>query len=428
MCGLVGVAGIPSGMMDKMFKTLLVLDVVRGEDSTGVLLVDSSGDSEIHKVVGNPYGLFDSRLYTHAMSYANNVLMGHNRWATKGVVNKMNAHPFEHGHLIGAHNGTLSTQYLLDDNKEYDVDSDNIFHHMELNGVNETCKLLGGHFALSWYDSKEETINFVRNSSRPLHGAYTSDGLNVVWASEAWMLTVAADKANVSLEPIFEFGTHTHYSLEIPCGLCKDYPFLDSFKVTEVEAYVPPKKSTVTTLTSTGNSSSYVTNTTSHTQNGGSQGHFNLINTWTDFKVIGTHPKYKHMIEIQLDGMSDIKARVICKRSSSTYRELLAGVGKLFCGLVSKVGHNSVWSVNIKGNTVSEVWEEDVLEVKLPIGQMGEMASLSDWRGAVQSGCSWCSDVPQHEEEAQRLVWISSTEYVCPHCAADEEVKKYLYI
>ena len=423
MCGLVGVAGKSNGEIDNMFRILLTLDVVRGEHSTGVLLVDSNGDSAIHKVVGHPYNLFDSRAYHQDLAYCTNVVMGHNRWASKGAINRMNAHPFEHGHLIGAHNGTLTTQYLLDDNKEYDVDSDNLFHHMELNGVNDTCKLLGGAFALTWYDSKEETINFVRNEKRPFFYAYSKDKKNIMWASEKWMLTVASEKSGVKMGNIMELPLYKHHSLLIPCMAGENYPELGKMDVVEVEAYVPPKKQELSVVRSTcgGNKSTTLTAT-----------YFSLLNTWVDFTVIGTHPMYKHMVEVHVIGHPDIKARVICKKTSPVHKEMLLNVGVCFTGKVWRVSQNSSWSISINPKTVVETYfedvEEDIPEGEYPVGFPVEMKSLAEWREAVQKGCSWCSDVPQNGEEAKHLVWYSADEHVCPHCAGDIDIKRYLHL
>ncbi|MSE24831.1 hypothetical protein GKC32_10305, partial [Lactobacillus curvatus] len=72
------------------------------------------------------------------------VLMGHNRWATKGKINERNAHPFEHDHIIGAHNGTLRNQHLLPNHLDFEVDSDNIFHAMSTIGVDATIAKTSG--------------------------------------------------------------------------------------------------------------------------------------------------------------------------------------------------------------------------------------------------------------------------------------------
>ena len=86
MCGLVGVAGDLRTPHKKVFKSLLVFDALRGEDSTGVAEVRLNNDILITKEVGPPqmlwgYGdtsVFDRKGIANAGS---KVLLGHNRAA-----------------------------------------------------------------------------------------------------------------------------------------------------------------------------------------------------------------------------------------------------------------------------------------------------------------------------------------------------------
>lgn len=426
MCGLVGVAGKSAGNTDKMFKVLLTLDVVRGEHSTGVLLVDSHGATAIHKVIGHPYGLFDSRAYTQDLAYVVNVLMGHNRYATKGVINKMNAHPFEHEHIIGAHNGTISTQCLLDDYKEFDVDSDNIYHHMKANGVGETCKLLGGAFALSWYNSADGTINFVRNDERTLYYAFTKDKKNICWASEKWMLTVAADKAHVQLGGIREFPINKHHKLFIPCAVGNKYPELKPFTVDKVGVYEEPRKKQFTVITAGSHQQGTGGKNTTNTS------HFKLVGKYVDFTVIGTTPTSKHKIAVKLIDNKGVFGYVVCKKGSNLYKMLLSSVGVLFTGKVKRVNtQDGQAKVTIRQETIEEVSfteYEAVDDYPLKAGYPSKEVSYKEWVDAVQDGCAWCSDVPQDKFEAERLTWFSSTEFVCEHCSQDIDIKRYLHL
>ncbi len=440
MCGLVGVAGKSTGAIDKMFRTLLILDTVRGEHSTGVLLVDAHGDTSIHKAVGSPYELFDSRKYHADLIFANNVMMGHNRYATKGIINKRNAHPFEHDHIIGAHNGTLTTQHLLDDHKEYAVDSDNVFHHMSLNGLEDTVSKLGGAFALSWYDSIEGTINFIRNDVRPLYFCYGEDFKSVMWASEQWMLLVAADKAGVKIGAIEEVPVFTHHSLVIPNMATSKYPILGHFTTKEVKGYKAPAKKSKNvsylhsrTQKTTGTSTLVTGKTTSPSNS--EPNFFHMLNKFVDFTVKGVSAHYKHMVEVELVDHKTTRARVLCKSNSKIYKELMgAEDGQVFQGQISRVNKSSAWTINIKQSTIDEVDfdimdEGDAEAGKYPVGYPATYVSLSEWETAVEQGCSWCSDVPQNAMfDAFELVWFSKDEHVCERCSHDAEIKKYLHL
>src|SRR5690606_8536689 len=111
MCGLVGVAGNITSVSDKIFRTLLILDTVRGEHSTGVAAVRRNTEEVyLAKQLGNPFELFNDKRYDTAINSINKVIIGHNRFATRGAVNKANAHPFENDLVVGAHNGTLDNK------------------------------------------------------------------------------------------------------------------------------------------------------------------------------------------------------------------------------------------------------------------------------------------------------------------------------
>ena len=135
MCGLVGCAGSIVPKHETAFKQLLAVDALRGEHSTGVLSVKkASFEPSIVKTVGDPYQLFDLNSFKDLMRASHLVLLGHNRQATTGKITRANAHPFDTGKLIGAHNGTLLNKHTLSDHWKFDVDSENLYHHMQEKG------------------------------------------------------------------------------------------------------------------------------------------------------------------------------------------------------------------------------------------------------------------------------------------------------
>jgi len=88
---------------------MLLLDYLRGVDSTGLAAVRNK-DSEVKvvKAAVNPIDLFGYKNFDMVLTGATSkVLIGHNRAATLGKVNNVNAHPFHCGAVVGAHNGTL---------------------------------------------------------------------------------------------------------------------------------------------------------------------------------------------------------------------------------------------------------------------------------------------------------------------------------
>jgi hypothetical protein len=424
MCGLVGVAGASGGKMDKVFRTLLILDTVRGEHSTGVLIVNASGQCDIHKAVGNPFELFDSRKYYADLAYNNNVLLGHNRYATKGAVNKTNAHPFEHGHLYGAHNGTLSTQWKLDDHLDYIVDSDNLYHHMELNGVQKTTPLLGGAYALSWWDAKDNTINLLRNAERPLCFAFTKDRKNVMWASEYWMIEVACAKAGVEFVQILELPVAKHYSLEIPLAVGGAYPVLGSFKSQAVTEYEVPKpvvvKSNVTVL----HSNKDLTGTVP-------------VDLPVEFTVLGVHPTIKHALMCRLEDYPDLRCQFNCKLDGVFYKKMINSKNILFEGNIKRItSKSSTPLVVIDKKTIKEVYVEDLLgdddgvfiekeeEWFSSLEVNGKTVTEAEYNCATMGGCSCCGD-PAVLHDSGTLTWVNNETFVCGWCIEDQRIKEH---
>lgn len=206
ICGLVGIAGKLELKDEKAMKRLLLIDYLRGPDSTGMAVRNkNTGDVSVLKMASHPFDFFESKKFTTMLSaYASDVFLGHNRLATKGKVNGLNAHPFECGHIIGAHNGTLETgswkelNELIEEDTE--VDSKAIFLAIEKFGIEKTMEHMYGAWALVWIDTNEGTLNFLRNSKRPLSYSYNEDRTKLMWASEYPMMQVATDLSETKYE------------------------------------------------------------------------------------------------------------------------------------------------------------------------------------------------------------------------------------
>ena len=82
---------------EKVLRTLLILDSLRGEDSTGIASIKKvGGDVIVAKSLGDPYQLFDSKSFDRALKASSKAIIGHNRYATTGAILTKNAHPFDH--------------------------------------------------------------------------------------------------------------------------------------------------------------------------------------------------------------------------------------------------------------------------------------------------------------------------------------------
>ena len=202
MCGLVGCLGSLTTTHEGAFKDLLIVDAIRGPHSTGMASYNSmSKDINIAKEVCGPTDLIRHADFTRSMAKVNRLLLGHNRWATKGVISRANAHPFKQGHIVGAHNGTLTylgQQKLQDKENEFGTDSEAIFWSISTRGFAETYKYLanpvfqnettGNAFAITWFDTSTNKFYLIRNKKRSLYYGYTEKGDAMFWASELGML------------------------------------------------------------------------------------------------------------------------------------------------------------------------------------------------------------------------------------------------
>lgn len=223
MCGIVAVVGKITAPERTAFQELLYLDAVRGWDSTGVFNVKPDGSTRMFKQASVPTEFLLRTQAQRILSEAGIIaLVGHNRAATKGLVNDDNAHPFQHDAVIGVHNGTLRTTHQLPNNTKFVVDSDNLYYAMTQEGIDTLIPKVNGAYALVWHDAREAGAVYVlRNSERPLWYAHSKDKATCFIASEYPMIGMATDNTRAKIElftdtkgyKFFNFKTMTLYRI-----------------------------------------------------------------------------------------------------------------------------------------------------------------------------------------------------------------------
>lgn len=210
------VAGLANKAQDNFIQDMFVMDSLRGIDSCGLATVEVyQNRTNMFKKSVLPHDFLDMGGYKSLINKRNHVMIGHNRWATKGTVNSTNAHPFNVGNITGVHNGTLLNQWRLPDHEDFEVDSENIFHSIDKIGIVETWKLIEGAAALIWWDAKDGTVNFIRNDKRPLVFAYSKDLNQMYAASEMYMLLGAMWRNGIASHDVEVLPPDTLYSFKV---------------------------------------------------------------------------------------------------------------------------------------------------------------------------------------------------------------------
>lgn len=223
MCGIVGFITNETKKWEidrsKFLRQGLIIDTLRGDDSTGVFAV---GHEELYKddksafwlkKLGGGHEFVECADYYKSMYDTEDYFaaIGHNRAATVGGVDTSTAHPFQVGPITLVHNGTLTSTFGLPSpmrsitikGKSIKVDSHAIAYNLAHHDTEEVLSKLNGAFALVWHDARDDTINVIRNSQRPLHMALSTQQDTLYMMSEAEMLFMLGRRLRLGLSNIY---------------------------------------------------------------------------------------------------------------------------------------------------------------------------------------------------------------------------------
>lgn len=183
----------------------------------------------IAKEAGPPYFLWDTKSFDKCFQLTNQVYIGHNRWKTVGDANRRNAHPFMFDDVLGAHNGTIDYQNKnrLERGSEFKTDSEAIFNNIQVHGIEDTISRIEASeaYALTWYDRRDNSLNFIRNKERSLYYVYSDTRRCIFWASEYGILMTALGRQGIkTAEKTYECTPDTWYKWPIPALLMDELP------------------------------------------------------------------------------------------------------------------------------------------------------------------------------------------------------------
>lgn len=395
MCGLIGGVGALNIKKHRdAIGQMLIFDVVRGHHSTGMAFVKNDMSHHVVKKLGNPFELIDSLEFDREMlKHDNWAMIGHNRWATKGAVNKRNAHPFQFDDVVGAHNGTLRDTSTLRDHKSFEVDSEALMWNIEMEGIETTLPKIRGAFAITVFDKSTSTLYLARNSERPLHYCYTKDGNTMFWASEEWMLEVSCDRNKIDIGEIYE----------LPVGQLMKIK-KDGVKLQVTFRPFEQWKAPVTSLPKSTTQREKVTFTVDGTRKSSYS---------KDLYIVGT----------TLD-KEENEVKVYAKEGSELWEKLLSSVNA-FKGETSgfsSIG-NGKKSFYIYLASIEEVEYEAEDEPVLYLHPDGSLIEPKEWEKLKNDGCSWCTN-PITDEDAGEL-GLYHNKVICPSCAKNLGVSSF---
>lgn len=219
MCGIIGVINPTQKYaqgVNGLIPDMLVAGSLRGADSTGLMKV-TDGVLSYDKAVGPGWEFISSEefLRLNIQIGHSTFVVGHNRSATRGVIKKENAHPFEYEHICLVHNGTVAKVSELH-KKGAEVDSELIAMSIAERGVQETTNALWGAYSLVWYNKQEQSLNFLRNKDRPMWFLRTKQDI-IAFCSEPqmgqWLLErrgyVVTEVTSTDEDKLYSFDGNT---------------------------------------------------------------------------------------------------------------------------------------------------------------------------------------------------------------------------
>ena len=203
------------------FEQLLYVNTLRGDDATGMVLVEKNGDFHICKqAVDGPAFIYNSQkeaVWKNVFQYGV-ALIGHNRKGTMGGVTDKTAHPFViKDRFAMVHNGTLYDHKQL---ANTEVDSEALAMVLEevINSPDYTKEKLEavlqkvyGAYALIWYNQESECIQILKNNQRSLFMTENEDAFYIAseWGELAWILGRNGIKGLTEIKAVEDDALHT---------------------------------------------------------------------------------------------------------------------------------------------------------------------------------------------------------------------------
>jgi glutamine---fructose-6-phosphate transaminase (isomerizing) len=244
MCGIVGYIG-NNDSKEILLKGLERLEY-RGYDSAGIALLNEEG---VH--VFKEKGRIAALREIVDGDVGAQVGIGHTRWATHGVPNRVNAHPHRSagGRLTLVHNGVienyeqLKQEYLPEQSFTSETDTEVIVQLIEKfiqdgmsteEAFRTTLHALKGSYALALLDNENKEVIYVAKNKSPLLVGL-SEGCNVV-ASDAMAMLQVTDQFLELMDEEYVIVTKTEAVIKNLDGIVEERkPFTALIDASDIE-------------------------------------------------------------------------------------------------------------------------------------------------------------------------------------------------
>lgn len=415
MCGLVGVFGDFGKKKEILFKDMLLCDMLRGYDGTGIC-IGGGGKQVVYKKAMMAFDYLNLKTTDKLLSAAGaRYALGHNRAASnKANIKDSTSHPFEGETWIVFHNGFISNSHKLatDLCAKIEVDSEIILELFEAGLTpKEVGETLEGSFCVVALNKKTEELFIFRNKERPL--SYVEADDSFIYASEGGMLEWLVERTlSNKIGDVKELAVGT-----VLKGTLKANGWFGGI---ELSSFTPKKIEAVTY----GN---YSTSNWGRTTAG---------KETRDFVISKIIPSVHNSQQCDVEGVTASGTPVLMywvKMTALDFADIK--VGTMVTGTVTFTRPGGEVIVDGSSLTVREAKALPAPSIIVPPqkkerkkrgtlqrnGAKEELSIRSEYYKSISCGCYSCGVKPRWEKKDE-ILWIDENMFLCPSCAESETV------